>query len=354
VSGGADMHRDPCSDDHVGHNKGGRKTEGGRVAYLAPECQRVMAAAAALSAAHRVVEGYGVSASSSPGPADTRGVGRGMENVRLVSEYPAACVALSVPTAAGALPVESVLMNEDVLPLDQGYWMAPEGVKQASLHICLALRASVQQLELVVPLPHRTRAHTLDTASVEAQGESKEGDVREGGEGGYSSDAGFVVRMTVHDHLVHGGRAQEGEWVWDVSSELRGRPADAAAQWTVLTFSPHAPAAGRFLCLRMSVSKGRLCLGRLRVRGVSATSLFHPPPTLVGSSECVASTSLTSMLQVRHGLAAIRGVRANVVEGGCGGMMGACNGEGLSLELVVDQGTPITGVAIELRSPSHR
>jgi hypothetical protein len=280
-----------------------------------------------------------------------------MDNVRLVSEYPAACVALSVPTAAGALPVESVLMNEDVLPLDEGYWMAPEGVKQASLHICLALRASVQQLELVVPLSHRTRAHTLDAASVEAQVEGKEGDGREGGEGrqgGYSADAGFEVRMTVHDHLVHGGRTQESEWLWDVSSELRVRPADAAAPWTVLTFSPPAPAAGRFLCLRMRVSKGRLCLARLRVRGVGATSLFHPPPSLVGSSECVAQTSLTSMLQVRHGLAAIRGVRANVVEGGCGGMMGACNGEGLSLELVVDLGTPITGVAIELRSPSQR
>ena len=40
---------------------------------------------------------------------------------------------------------------------------------------------------------------------------------------------------------------------------------------------------------------------------------------------------------------AIRGVRANLLNGGCGGMMGACNGEGLALELIVDPGTPITG-----------
>ena len=89
------------------------------------------------------------------------------------------------------------------------------------------------------------------------------------------------------------------------------------------------------------------------VIGRPAVVPFVPPQTLVGSPECVAQTTLVAMLHTRFGVAPLRGVRASIREGGCGGMLGACNGEGLALELCVESGTPIFGLALELRPPAQ-
>ena len=82
--------------------------------------------------------------------------------------------AWSVPTAARALPAESILMSEEVVALEEGSWMAPgtqftcftstkiqiltcsrtlaEDVEEVSLQICLACRASLLEIQVTALL----------------------------------------------------------------------------------------------------------------------------------------------------------------------------------------------------------
>jgi hypothetical protein len=340
VPASADLHREAIGGAEElfdGHNKGGRKTEGGRVAPASHESEAVVAAAAAVCVQQRVANGY-----CQPDAAASKGMGKG----NLVSGFPASSVVMSVPTAAGSLPVESVLMNDDVLALEEGCWAAPEGVEEVKLHVCLAHRASVEQVELVVPFA--VQPGVVGSTGVGAS--------VPGGEGGFTAEQGMELRMTMDEYLVHGALPHRDAWVWDVAGVLSAMPDRAAAPGTVLTFRPPAAGGqeGRVLCINVRVSKGQaLRLGRLRVWGAPAVAAFQAPPALVGSSECVAQSGVSAILQTRLAAEAIRGVRAAIREGGCGGMLGACNGEGLALDLVLEPGTPIIGLAIELR-PSSR
>jgi len=337
ADGGADVHRlaAGCADEFDGHNKGGRKSEGGRVAHSSAECEAVTAAAVALRSMHLVLEGYGEAIPSKRTPdaaiSEYTDAPRA-SGLRVVSEFPSASIVLSVPTAVGSLPVESILMAEELLALEEGCWAAPEGVEEVSLHVCLSSRAEIQQIVLVVPSANNA------------------GGSGGGGSGGWKAEEGLELRMTVEEHLVHGARSTLDQWQWSVATHLQEKHAGAAPAGAMLCFSLPLPAQGRVLRVHARVAKGqRLRLGRLRVMGSFAVPAFSPPPALVGSSESVARTTLTALLHTRVGAAPLKGVRASLREGGCGGTMGACNGEGLALDLMVEAGTPITGIALELR-----
>jgi len=258
-----------------------------------------------------------------------RGVARREQGWRVVSQYPLASIVLSVPTAVASLPVESILMPEKLLGLEEGCWMAPQGVEEVSLHVCLSHRADIHQIEMVVPC-------------AEAEGSSD----------GFKADDGLELRMTVEEHLVHGARSTSDNWQWNVAAQVQEDHAGTAMPGSALCFRPPTSLQGRVLRVHARVAPGRrLRIGRLRVVGIFAVHPFSPPPALVGSSESVAHTTLTALLQARAGAAPLKGVRASLREGGCGGTMGACNGEGLALDLIVEAGTPITGIAVELRPP---
>ena len=321
----ADLHRAVAGAHEDGHNKGGRKTESGRVSFSSHACEAVLAAAMAVALMRRVVEGYHVprnqdDALDEVGEAGAAGLSE-HEGARVVSEFPEASVVVSVPTAPQALPIETCLMPLEVLAGNEGCWTAPEGVCEVQVHIALTMRASVSRIDLVAPEPM-----------------------------GFAADEGMCIRVALQEYLVHGASTKREQWEWDVAAAA----GEAAAPGTVLSYRPasagEAPAVGRLLCLHVSVAKGHaLRLGRVRVWGMPAISPSAPPASLTMSPECVAHTTLAALLQTRVGAAPLRGVRATLKDGGCGGLLGACNGEGIALELVVEAGTPIVGFALELR-----
>jgi hypothetical protein len=105
------------------------------------------------AALERMARGFEGKAFGAVAPAPAEGAEGAAEGAVELCEAPAGALLLSVPTAAGALPAETLLMPARLLPLDAGHWAAPAGAREATLQVVLACRARVTEVAVTVAAP---------------------------------------------------------------------------------------------------------------------------------------------------------------------------------------------------------